>query len=126
MKPSSRFVCILRCGLQAVSSICLLAGLVPLQAQKVQHPLDPLNFQEYWTVLEVLDESGHVDEDTRFSMINLIPPSKDLVWSWEKGDEFPREAYALVRQKEKTFEATLNIRAGKLSSWTERSDVQPN
>ena len=41
-------------------------------------------------MLEVLDESGYVDEDTRFSMINLIPPSKDLVWSWEKGDEFPR------------------------------------
>ena len=126
MKPSSRFVRILRRGLRAVSSICLLAGLVPLQAQKVQHPLDPLNFQEYWTVLEVLEESGHVDEDTRFSIINLIPPSKDLVWSWKKEDEFPREAYALVRQKEKTFEATVNILAGELLSWTERSDVQPN
>ena len=89
MKPPSRFIRILRCGLRAVSSICLLAGL-PLYAQKVQHPLDPLNFQEYWTVLEVLDESGHVDEDTRFSLINLIPPSKDLVWNWKKGDEYPR------------------------------------
>ena len=36
--------------------ICLaLAGVSnPLAAQKVEHPLDPLTFQEYWTVLEVL------------------------------------------------------------------------
>ena len=25
----------------------------PLMAQKVQHPLDPLTFQEYWTVLDI-------------------------------------------------------------------------
>lgn len=47
-------------------------------AQKVQHPLDPLTWQEYWTVLEVLNQAGRVDTATRFSIVNLDNPDKSL------------------------------------------------
>jgi len=98
----------------------------PLMAQKVQHPLDPLTFQEYWTVLEVLRDAGHVDEDTRFSMVNLKEPLKDLVWDWKTGDTFTREAFAIVRQKPKAYEAVVDLSERQLTSWTELKDVQPN
>jgi Cu2+-containing amine oxidase len=48
------------------------AATIPLAAQKVEHPLDPLSFQEYWTSLEVLRDAGHLNEETRFSIVNLV------------------------------------------------------
>ena len=82
----------------------LLLAVCPLSlvAQSAQHPLDPLTWQEYWTVLEVLRDAKHLDADTRFSMVNLVEPAKDLVWKWAAGDPRPRSAFALVRQKKDT------------------------
>ena len=55
------------------AAVCLLSCLwgVPLAAQTVEHPLDPLSFQEYWTVLETLKDAGRLDDGTRFSIVNL-------------------------------------------------------
>ncbi len=94
--------------------------------QNVEHPLDPLNFQEYWTVLETLQKAGHVDAETRFSMVNLVQPPKDLVWKWKKGDSFPRSAFALVRQKEKTHRAVVDLHTGKVTAWEKLEGHQPN
>ena len=80
-----------------IFSLCCLN----LSSQTHQHPLDPLNWQEHWTLLEVLNQEGKLDADTRFSMVNLQEPDKQLVWNWSVGDPIPRSAFALVRQKEK-------------------------
>ena len=64
--------------------ILLLAGSpLLLFAQEAQHPLDPLTWQEYWTVLEVLRDTGHFNGETRFPMVNLNEPMKDVVSSKE-------------------------------------------
>src|SRR5262249_5641740 len=99
---------------------------VPLLAQKIEHPLDPLSFQEYWTVLEVLRDAGHLNAETRFSMINLREPPKSLVWGWSKGQDFPREAFAVVRQGTEAFEAVADLKQQKVVSWTKLDGVQPN
>jgi len=99
---------------------------VPLLAQKIEHPLDPLSFQEYWTVLEVLRDAGHLNAETRFSMINLREPPKSLVWGWSKGQDFPREAFAVVRQGTEAFEAVADLKQRKVVSWTKLDGVQPN
>ena len=52
----------------------------PLAAQSVEHPLDPLSFREFWAVLEVLQQAGHVNADTRFSIVNLREPPKEFVF----------------------------------------------
>lgn len=101
-------------------------SVVPLQAYGNQHPLDPLSWKEYWTVLEVLQEAGRLDDRTRFSMINLKEPDKELVWQWSDGDPIPRSAFALVRQQSKTYEAIVNINERQLTSWKELVGVQPN
>ena len=66
---------------------CLIAANVAW-AQKAEHPLDPLSFQEYWTVLQVLRDGGHLSQETRFSLANLHDPLKDLVWNWSPGKDF--------------------------------------
>jgi len=80
----------------------------PLAAQKIEHPLDPLTFQEYWTILDVLRNAGHLNEETRFSLVNLHEPPKDQVWAWSLGKDFPRRAFALVRQGADTFETVVD------------------
>ncbi|HEX4948754.1 MAG TPA: hypothetical protein VFZ34_18905, partial [Blastocatellia bacterium] len=81
----------------------LVFAPLKLAAQGTQHPLDPLTWQEYWTVLEVLRDAKHLDADTRFSMVNLVEPAKDGVWKWVAGDPRPRSAFAVVRQKQQAY-----------------------
>src|SRR5688572_10446944 len=112
----------------AICSLSLAFWLVtsPLAAQSVEHPLDPLSFREYWAVLEVLQEAGHVNADTRFSIVNLREPPKEFVWSWSKGASFPRQASAVVRRGRETYEAIVDVTGRRLLSWTQLRDVQPN
>ncbi|HEY7445218.1 MAG TPA: primary-amine oxidase [Vicinamibacterales bacterium] len=98
----------------------------PLAAQSVQHPLDPLSFREYWAVLEILQDAGHVNADTRFSIVNLREPAKEFVWSWSKGMSFPRQASAIVRQGPESYEAIVDVASRRLLSWTRLRDIQPN
>ena len=105
--------------------ICCVVS-VPVAAQKVEHPLDPLSFQEHWAVLEVLRDAGRLNEETRFSIVNLHQPAKDLVWSWSPGKDFPREAFAVVRQGADAFETIVDLKQRRVVSWTKLDGVQPN
>ena len=95
-------------------------------AQSVEHPLDPLTFQEYWTVLGVLRDAGHLNDETRFSIVNLRQPAKDVVWRWSVGSPFPREAFAIVRQGNDAFEAVVDLEKRGVVSWKKLEGVQPN
>ncbi len=105
-------------------SLFLLIGNLSY-GQQTNHPLDPLTWQEYWTVLEVLQETDHLNADTRFSHINLVQPNKTLVWQWNKTKEIPRVAFAIVHQKKKTFKAEVNLVNRKLETWNELKGIQP-
>jgi primary-amine oxidase len=107
-------------------SLVFWLAAAPVAAQKVDHPLDPLSFQEYWTVLEILRDAGRLNPATRFSIVNLREPAKDVVWSWTKGREFPREAFAVVRQGVDSYEAVIDVTQRRVISWTKLTGVQPN
>lgn len=96
----------------------------PIAAQE-PHPLDPLTWEEHWTVLEVLRDASRLDDSTRFSQISLHEPPKAEVWAWKPGDAFSRSAFATVRQGERTFEATVDLRTRELASWRELEGIQP-
>ncbi len=106
-------------------TLCLLAAAA-IPAAAADHPLDQLSYQEVWQALEILRDAGRLDSETTFSQLTLSEPAKDVVRAWREGDEIPRAAYALVRQGEDTFEATVDLNAGKVSSWTPLTGVQPN
>ena len=106
-------------------TLCLLvAAAIPAAA--ANHPLDQLSYQEVWRALEILRDAGRLDAETTFSQLTLSEPAKDIVHGWREGDETPRAAYALVRQGEDTFEATVDLVAGEVSAWTQLTGVQPN
>lgn len=106
-------------------TLCLLvAAAIPAAA--ANHPLDQLSYQEVWRALEILRDAGRLDAETTFSQLTLSEPDKDVVRAWREGDDRPRAAYALVRQGEDTFEATVDLAAGEVSAWTQLTGVQPN
>jgi primary-amine oxidase len=113
---------------RVIAQVCFICCVmsVPVAAQKVDHPLDPLSFQEYWTVLEILRDAGRLNEETRFSIVNLHQPAKDLVWSWSPGKDFPREAFAVVRQGADAFETIVDLKQRRVVSWTKLDGAQPN
>jgi primary-amine oxidase len=67
-----------------------------------------------------------VNADTRFSIVNLREPAKELVWKWSNGMNAPRHAFAVVRQGPETFEAVVDVSGRRLISWTPLRNAQPN
>jgi primary-amine oxidase len=98
----------------------------PIAAQAPQHPLDGLTATEYWTIYEVLRASGHTDADTRYPFITLHEPPKNEVQSWKPGQGFRREAFVVVKNGPRTFEAMVDVAGHKLISWEEKQGLQPN
>ena len=115
-------------NLKIASLLALLTVVSFARAsQDGQHQLDPMTWQEHWTVLEVLRDNGHLDAGTRFSMVNLREPPKQTVLEWKQGQAFTRRAFALVQQKKKqTFEAVIDLNKRKLVPWQELEGMQPN
>jgi primary-amine oxidase len=97
----------------------------PAGAQSVRQALDPLSWDEHWTVLEVLQASGHLDDQTRFTTVRLGEPSKADGWAMAGAATGARTAFAVARTGPKVWEATIDLSAKRLLSWTERSGVQP-
>jgi len=115
-----------RTTLIAVAAAMALVTGLPVGAQTAKHPLDGLTASEHWTVYEVLQASGKVDAKTRYPTIRLNEPPKEEVLAWKPGEPMRREAFAVVMQGPRTFEAVVDVNVKKLVSWTEVKGVQPN
>lgn len=102
---------------------CLLLA-ISVRAQKVQHPLDALETQEYWAVYDVIVASGHLAGETHFESILLHEPPKSSVLAWKPGDAIPREADVILLRKERVIEARVDLATRKLESWKEIPGVQ--
>ena len=109
----------------AACAVTLLFCAPLSSAQEPRHPLDPLGWQEHWTVLEVLADAGHLDAETEFSRVQLREPDKAGVWNWQPGDAISRTAFAVVRQGARSYEAVIDIPGRRLTSWTELTGAQP-
>jgi primary-amine oxidase len=109
-----------------ILGLLLLAVALPANAQDPQHPLDPLTWNESWTLLEVLRDAGHIDDETGFSFVTLAPPDKRDVWAWEPGQPMSRAAFASIKQGVRAYEAVVDLRAGDLVSWQEVPGVHPS
>jgi primary-amine oxidase len=111
-------------------SVCITALLAAcffpcfLRAQTPQHPLDALRTEEYWTVYDVIQANGHMDEDTHYASVLLHEPAKDVVLAWKPDQPVPREADVTLMRKGKTIEARVDIAARKLEFWKDVPGAQ--
>jgi primary-amine oxidase len=94
----------------------LLAGIVsPLAcyavSPSVDHPLDALTPQEYWTVYDTLQSEGHVHEKTLFASVLLHEPDKETVLAWTPGSPIERKADVVLVEAGKSYAAVVDIAA---------------
>jgi Cu2+-containing amine oxidase len=118
-----------RCAEQLLwaMSFVFFTSVFPLLAAEAVHPLDPLSESEISSAVRILRSAPGFPPSARFSAVQLNEPPKAEVWNFRAGAPFRREAFAVVfdRQKNKTFEATVDLRAGRLLLWREIPGVQP-
>ena len=91
------------------------------------HPLDSLTAGEIETVARQLRAAKAFPATGMFSTIQLNEPPKDEVLKFAGGTNFRREAFSIIldRERNKTFEAVVDLRANKILSWKEIPGVQP-
>ncbi len=89
------------------------------------HPMDPLSALEYSAVIATLQELKYVDDSSRYPLITLREPPKARVLQWRPGDGLARQAFVIVKNGAKTFEAVVNVTQHKVFSWKEVEGVQP-
>jgi primary-amine oxidase len=94
---------------------------------KPMHPLDPLEAGEYAAVVSTLKDAGKLGPATLFPTITLNEPPKAEVLAWKEGAPFRREAFAVVfdREKNKTYEAVVDLKTKKVAEWKEKPGVHP-
>jgi primary-amine oxidase len=90
----------------------------------VNHPLDSLTPDEYWKVYNVLQGAGKLAEKTIFSSILLREPPKSEVLAWKPGMPIPRKVDTVLLTEGKSYEAVVDIAAGKLESYKQLSKEQ--
>jgi primary-amine oxidase len=91
----------------------------------VVHPLDALTAVEIEATSKLLKASGAANDKTLFGIITLEEPPKAEVLAWTTGRDFTRRAFVVLRKDQKTFEAHVDLKAGKVLAVTEKPGVFP-
>ena len=115
---------LLRIRLFAVAILCLLSTHAFALPPSVHHPLDALTPEEYWKVYTVVREAGKLEEKTIFASVLLHEPEKSVVLGWKPGKPIPRKADVVLLTAGKSYEAVVDIAAGKLESYVELKGAQ--
>jgi primary-amine oxidase len=105
-------------------TFCTLTPSLGAQNRVPQHPLDALTTSEYWTVRDVLQQSGHLTDKTLFSSVLLHEPVKDTVLAWKEGNPIAREADVILEAEGATIEARVDLVARKLEFFKQVPGVQ--
>jgi primary-amine oxidase len=110
--------------LTVIFLLVLDAGFAPAQAR---HPLDPLSAEEITSAAGVLRATPGFPRGALFSTIVLQEPDKGGVLAHQPGAPVGRRAFSVVldRRGNRTFEATVDLDAKRLVSWSEVKGVQP-
>jgi primary-amine oxidase len=88
------------------------------------NPLDPLSTTEVDTALTTIEGYSKVPAGSLFPIVKLNEPKKSDVLA---GGPITREAFANVYDpvKNHTFEAIVDLKAKKITSWVAKTGVQP-
>ena len=124
MKTHSFALVCLRAIIIAGSLLLLTASGV--RAAGAPHPLDPLSAEEIAGAVKIL-QAANFPKEAMFSTVVLNEPPKAEVLNFKSGMKFRREAFAVVfdREKNLTYEATVDLRSNKILSWKEIAGAQP-
>lgn len=97
-----------------LASLSFTAMAVP---PTVNHPLDALTPQEYWTIYQTLRGEGHVHEKTLFASVLLHEPDKQSVLQWKEDGPIDRKADVVLLDEGKSYAAVVDITSKKVDDF---------
>ncbi|MBA3239776.1 MAG: tyramine oxidase, partial [Acidobacteria bacterium] len=107
----------------------LIVSALAAQAVAAQavHPLDSLTADEIKAASEILGADARFPKGAIFSTIVLKEPSKGETLAFKSGAQFSRQAFAVILdlRGNRTFEAVVDLKAGRVLAWSEVKGVQP-
>ncbi|HLJ99475.1 MAG TPA: tyramine oxidase, partial [Streptosporangiaceae bacterium] len=95
------------------------------------HPYDPLTEPETEQAVAAVRQARPELTAPRFPLIRTAPPAKAAVRDYDPADPPARQAFLVVYDREPgatsgaTFEAIVDLQAGKVTSWRHIPGVQP-
>jgi len=110
-----------------ILSVSLLSLEAISQTAGAKHPLDSLSADEIASAVKILQAAPNFPKTALFSTVQVNEPPKSEVLNFKTGATFRREAFVIVldREKNKTYEAIVDLRANRVISWKEIPGVQP-
>jgi primary-amine oxidase len=119
-------------ALVAVGTV-LVAGATSLDSSAAAaaagpgEPLAPLTVAEIDTAVSVIEAHTKFPDDGFFPLVTLNEPPKSEVLAWAPGQQFRREAFANVydRDDNRTWEVVVDLKQQRVVSFVEVHDVQP-
>src|SRR3954454_21340233 len=92
------------------------------------HPLEPLDADEFRQTVAALRREQSLSESWRFASIELREPPKAEVKAWSPGDPVRRTAFAVLwnRADNQTWEGVVDLTDDAVLSWTHVPDVTPH
>jgi primary-amine oxidase len=92
------------------------------------HPLEPLTPEEISAAVQCVRAERGLSEQVRFVSVTLHEPEDEQALTFKPGDPVTREAFLILldRSDGATYEAIVDITAGKLTSWRHVPGVQPS
>jgi primary-amine oxidase len=105
----------------------LLLGPSPAQSDDGSHPLSPLTEAEIKQTVEIVRAERKLAGELFFPLLALHEPTKQELRAHAASEKISRRASLVMldRPQRKTYEAIVDLTAGKVSTWRERADVQP-
>ncbi len=93
-----------------------------------QHPLEPLDENEFRRTVAILRRDERLSPSWRFAGIELLEPAKGDVQSWRPGDRLPRTSFAVLwnRADNQTWEGVVDLTGDRVVSWKHVPGVTPN
>ncbi|AUT01058.1 tyramine oxidase [Nostoc sp. CENA543] len=103
-------------------------GTVTAQQPTITHPLTALTAAEIKTAVEVIRKEKPLTDMAAFPLITLAEPDKTEVLKFTAGQSFTRQVFLVVyeRVQNKTYEATVDLKTQKITSWKKIPNVQPS
>src|SRR5438034_3815764 len=97
-------------------------------SSSVLHPLEPLTGEEIASAVSIVRNERQLGEKVRFASVTLHEPPKGEVLNFKPGNPITREAAMILLDNADgaTYEATVSITEGKVTSWRHVPGVQPS
>ncbi len=105
----------------------LLGVTLPSASAEAQHPLDSLTAAEIQATTKVLGAHPSFPQGAQFVMMVVKEPPKSAVLAYAPGTPLARHSFSVIldRRGNRTFEAVVDVNAGKVISWNQIKGVQP-